>query len=313
MTKFRIPTREPGSNMIFHVGALIAVTAWGASFISTKVLLNNGMTAVEIYIYRFIIAYIFTLLICPRPFFSHTLRDELMFFLCGVCGGSVYFIAENTAVVYTLVSNVSLIVTLSPLITAMIVAALYKSEHVSRGVIVGSFVSLIGVGCVIFNSSVNLEVNPLGDLLALLAAVCWAVYSVILRPLSSIYGAWFITRKTFFYGIVTALPFLLLDSHHSSLSIFLVPEVAGNILFLGLFASLIAYLLWGQAVKHLGAVKSGNYLYFSPIVTLVLSAWLLSEYVSLTGYIGCALILMGLILAEKIGSRHRESNNSKPH
>lgn len=303
---------DKSSNLMYHIGALIAVTAWGASFISTKVLLNNGLSAVEIYVIRFILAYICTLIICPRPFMSNNLKDELMFMLCGVCGGSVYFIAENTAVIYTLVTNVSLIVTLSPLITTILVSVLYKSERITRGVVVGSIMALFGVACVIFNSSLNLQVNPLGDLLAMLAAVCWAVYSVILRPLSAVYGTWFITRKTFFYGVVTAVPYLLLDDHHSGFSALLVPEVAANLLFLGLFASLIAYLLWGGAVKHLGAVKSGNYLYFSPVVTLILSAWLLGEKISLFGYIGCAMILGGVIAFEKLGKRGRESDPSNP-
>lgn len=312
MTRIHSIRPERGSNMMYHVGALIAVTAWGGSFICTKVLLNSGLSAVEIYLCRFLLAYIFTLLICPRPFLSRSVRDELLFFLCGVCGGSVYFIAENVAVEYTLVSNVSLIVTLSPLLTTIIVAVMYKSERISKGVVIGSLIALGGVACVIFNSSMNLEVNPIGDLLSLLAAICWAVYSVILRPLTSTYSTWFITRKTFFYGLVTALPFLLLDKTHMSFSMLLSPEVFGNLLFLGLFASLVSYLLWGSAVKHLGAVKTGNYLYFCPIVTLILSAWLLSEKVSIVGYIGCALILGGVIASEKIGKGAPEGRDSAP-
>ncbi|MDE6264715.1 MAG: DMT family transporter [Paramuribaculum sp.] len=312
MTRIHSIRPERGSNMMYHVGALIAVTAWGGSFICTKVLLNSGLSAVEIYLCRFFLAYIFTMLICPRPFFSRSLRDELLFFLCGVCGGSVYFIAENVAVEYTLVSNVSLIVTLSPLLTTIIVAVMYKSERISKGVVVGSLIALAGVACVIFNSSLNLQVNPIGDLLSLLAAICWAVYSVILRPLTSTYSTWFITRKTFFYGLVTALPFLLLDKTHMSFSMLLAPEVFGNLLFLGLFASLVSYLLWGSAVKHLGAVKTGNYLYFCPIVTLILSVWLLSEKVSVVGYIGCALILGGVIASEKIGKGTPEGRDSAP-
>lgn len=312
MTRIHSLRPERGSNMMYHVGALIAVIAWGGSFICTKVLLNSGLSAVEIYLCRFFLAYIFTLLICPRPFFSRSVRDELLFFLCGVCGGSVYFIAENVAVEYTLVSNVSLIVTLSPLLTTIIVAMMYKSERISKGVVVGSLIALGGVACVIFNSSMNLQVNPIGDLLSLLAAICWAIYSVILRPLTSTYSTWFITRKTFFYGLVTALPFLLLDKTHMSFSMLLSPEVFGNLLFLGLFASLVSYLLWGSAVKHLGAVKTGNYLYFSPIVTLILSAWLLSEKVSIVGYIGCALILGGVIASEKIGKGTPEGRDSAP-
>lgn len=298
--------RANKSNLASHLGALIAVTAWGASFISTKVLLQDGVGAVDVYIYRFLIAYICTFAICPKPFFAHSVKDELKFILCGVCGGSVYFIAENTAVVYTLVSNVSLIVAMAPLITAILVAALYKSERVSRGVIIGSLVSLTGVGCVIFNSSVVVQVNPLGDMLALLAALCWAIYSILLRSLGGVYGAWFMTRKTFFYGVITALPFLPFERSHASWAVLTSTEVLGNIAFLGLFCSMIAYLLWGMAVKNLGAVKSGNYLYFSPIVTLILSSWLLGEAVSVVGVIGCILILGGVVVGDRMGSRRHE-------
>lgn len=303
MASFNTDHRESRSNIINHLGALIAVSAWGASFISTKVLLQHGMTAVEIYIYRFVLAYLCALLFCPRPFLSDSWRDELKFLLCGICGGSVYFIAENTAVTYTLVSNVSLLVSTSPLITVMLVALLYKTERISKPMIMGSLVALTGVGCVIFNSSLNLQVNPLGDMLALLAAVCWAVYSIILRPLSTVYGSWFITRKTFFYGVVTALPFYFIERHHFPMAQMLDTEVLFNLLFLGLFCSMIAYLLWGQAVKGLGAVTSGNYMYFSPIVTLVLSAVMLGEKVSVIGCTGCVLILAGVIAGDRLGAR----------
>lgn len=303
MAFFNKDRREQRPNIVYHLGALIAVSAWGASFISTKVLLQHGMTAVEIYIYRFILAYLCTLLFCPRPLLSDSVRDELKFALCGICGGSVYFIAENTAVTYTLVSNVSLLVSTSPLLTVMLVALLYKTERISKPMIIGSLVALTGVGCVIFNSSMNLQVNPLGDMLALLAAVCWAVYSIILRPLNTVYSSWFITRKTFFYGVVTALPFFVMEKHHFPLAQMLDAEILYNLLFLGLFCSMIAYLLWGQAVKGLGAVTSGNYMYFSPIVTLVLSAVMLGEAVSVIGCVGCVLILAGVIAGDRLGAR----------
>lgn len=295
-----------------HVEALIAVIAWGVSFISTKILLNNELSAVQIYVYRFVLAYLFTLIICPKPFFSRNVRDEMLFLLCGICGGSVYFIAENMAVIYTLVTNVSLIVTTSPLLTTFLVLALYRNEKVSKMFVVGSLIALAGVGLVIFNSSVNLQVNPLGDFLALTAALCWSVYSLILRPLSSVYSSWFITRKTFFYGLITALPFYFLEHDKAPVSVILNEEVAVNLLFLGVFASMLAYLFWGDAVKKLGALKAGNYLYYSPIVTLIASAIVLNEGISFVGVAGCLLIIGGVIMGEKLGSNQAKVRPEAP-
>lgn len=299
-------------SIIVYIGALIAVSAWGASFVATKVLTQNGLNAVEIYVYRFLIAYVLTLLICPRPFMSRSWRDEMMFALCGICGGSVYFIAENTAVMYTLVSNVSLITSLSPVITFLIATIVFKTERLSKGFLLGSSMALLGVCCVIFNSSMEINVKPFGDLLAFLAAISWAIYTLILRPLNATYSAWFISRKTFFYGVVTALPLMAIEPTHTPLSIIFRPDVIINFCFLGLICSFLAYLLWALTIKRLGAVKGGNFLYFSPIVTLILSAIVLGEKITVIGLIGCVLILGGVILSERL-TNGSDSHHKKVH
>ncbi|MEZ3589925.1 MAG: DMT family transporter [Muribaculaceae bacterium] len=283
----------------FHLGAFLTVSAWGVSFVSTKVLLENGLNPVEIYVYRFLLAYLLLLMFNHRRLFANNFRDEVLFAACGLCGGSIYFIAENTALEYTLVSNVSLITTLAPLITTLGIGALYRSERPTRGVVMGSMIAFVGVGFVIFNSSFVVKMNPLGDLLALLAAICFAVYSIVLRKLNALYSVMFISRKTFFYGIITALPFLAFEPDMSDPRVLLKPEVMGNMLFLGLFASMIAYAIWAQSIKRLGAVRASNYLYVQPIVTLIASFLILNENISLVGYIGCGLILVGLWVSDR--------------
>ncbi len=303
MPRLPLTRKFSGSSLRYHIGAILAASAWGAAFISTKVLLQHGLSAVEIYVLRFVIAYVFTLCICPTPMWSRSIKDELLFVLCGVCGGSVYFIAENTACVYTMVTNVSLIVTLSPLITTLIVAVAYKDVHLPRGFVLGSLIAFLGVACVIFNSSFVVKVKPFGDLLALLAAVSFSIYTLVLKPLNAVYNSWFITRKTFAYGVITALPFMALEPEHSSWRVLLNHEVIINLVLLSVIASVLAYVLWAQTVKRMGEVKAGNYLYLSPLVTLVMSALLLHEHISIVGYTGCALIMAGVILSEKMSQR----------
>lgn len=292
-----------GALLWFHLGAVLTIIAWGISFVSTKVLLEHGLQPTEVYVYRTLLAYILVLCVCHRRIFSNSLRDELLFVACGLCAGSLYFIAENTALEYTLVSNVSLIVTLSPLITTLLVGALYKSEKPGKGVLVGSFIALIGVGFVIFNSSLVLDVKPLGDMLSLAAAISWAVYSLVLRKLNAFYTVMFISRKTFFYGMLTALPFLFAQPYHTPFREFLDFDVWSNFLFLGVFCSMLAFIIWAWANKGLGAVKANNYLYFQPVVTLIASALLLGENVSVIGYTGCALILVGVWVSDRWGGK----------
>lgn len=292
------------SSLMVNLAGVITITMWGLSFISSKVLLDAGMGPVEIYIYRFTLAYLLILIISHSRFRSHSWRDEGLFALCGLTAGSIYFIAENTALEYTLVQNVSLLTSLSPLITALLVGVMYANERPGRGAVIGSLIAFLGVGCVIFNSSSSLEVNPLGDMLSIGAAFSWAVYSLILRRLNANYDAWFVTRKTFFYGVITSLPFLAFsDRLCNPLDLISNTSVVINLLFLGLGASLIAYLLWAVVVKYLGAIKANNFMYFQSVVTLIASYFILGEAITAIGVLGCALIIGGLWLGDVLTRR----------
>lgn len=296
---------NPKKALIYgHLGALVCVIMWGASFVSTKVLLNNGMQPVEIYLYRFALAYLLILLFKHSRIRCNNWRDEALLCMCGLLSGSIYFLAENFALRYTLVTNVSLLTSLSPLITTLLIGLWYRSERPGPGMLTGSMVAFLGVACVIFNTSFNLEINPLGDMLGLAAALSWSLYSILLKKLNAVYDTWFITRKTFFWGVVTGLPFLAVEPpHFYILEVFRYPAVWGNILFLGLGASLIAFFLWAVTVKKVGAVKANNYMYLQPIVTLVISVVLLHEHVSAIGIMGICLILGGLWLGDWLTRR----------
>lgn len=301
-------------SLIGHLAALITVVMWGYSFVSSKVLMDNGLGPVQVYMSRFAIAYLLVLLVSHRRLWASSWREEGLFCLCGILSGSVYFIAENTALKYTLTTNVSLLTSLSPLVTVIIVGLLYRNEKIGKGTWLGSCIAVLGVICVVFNSSTSVSVNPLGDFLALSAAVCWAVYSLILRSLNAHYSVWFITRKTFFYGLLTAIPFLVFeDDKVNILSVIGRPEVLGNMLFLGLGASFAAFALWAESIKQLGAITADNYMYFQTIVTLVVSAIVLGEHVSLLGYIGIALILGGLWVGDNLNKSIARNSGVPQH
>lgn len=288
------------SPVLYHLLAFFVAAVWGVSFVSTSKLLDAGIQPTEIYIIRFVIAYLVILALTFRKLMSDSLKDEALFMICGLCGGSIYYIGENTALQYTLVTNVSLLVTLSPIITVLLTKMMYKTEQLSKGFIVGSIIAFIGVACVIFNSSFNIEVKPLGDLLSIFAAVSFAIYCIVVKKLNARYDTLFISRKIFFYGVITALPFLTFQDHFMDFAILKEPVVWMHILFLGVVCSMLAFILWNEAINKLGASRASNYLYFSPVITLIASVWLLNENVSIVGYIGCALTIGGVIVSEKV-------------
>lgn len=143
--------------------------------------------------------------------------------------------------------------------------------------------------------------TTIGDLLALGAAFSWAIYSLVLRKLNVTYTAQFITRKTFFYGLLTAVPFWLISKEPvSSPEVLLKPEVFSNLLFLGVLCSMVAYILWAWVMGNLGAIKTNNYLYVQPIVTMIIAAILFgkNDPITLIGCLGCFLIIGGLWLGD---------------
>lgn len=288
----------------YHLLALMVVLFWGVSFINTKVLLGRGMTPTEIYVYRFIIAYLGILMICRFQVKFCGWRDELLMAICGLTGGTAYFIMQNVALDLTLVSDVVVLVAVNPLLTTMLAAIFLKEEHFTWDKAVGSLVAFLGVGVLTFHKGFVWGDGLLGDILSVLAALAWAIYSVIIKRLNTRHSTLEITRKTFFYGILTGLPFLLCQETFTPLSTLLEPEIAGHMLFLSLVCSMLAFFLWGRVTKGIGAISSSTYLYLDPIVSLVAAAIVLDERVGLVGLAGCALILLGIIIVERHHLHH---------
>ena len=284
----------------YHLIAILTVAIWGLTFIATKVLINHGLTPQEIFFYRFLIAYIGIWAISPKRLFAASLKDELWLAAGGIFGGSLYFFTENTALGITQASNVSFIICTAPLLTTILSLLLYhKSENATKGLVAGSLLALVGVGLVVFNGSVVLKLSPVGDLLTLLAALSWAFYSLVIKRMTGHYPTVFITRKIFFYGVLTILPAFLLQPLQPDFGMLLQPVVLSNLLFLAVLASLVCYVLWNVVLKQLGTVKASNYIYLNPLVTMVASVIILHEQITWITLMGAACIILGVYLAEK--------------
>lgn len=281
----------------YHILALVTILVWGTTFASTKVLLTHGLTPPEIMFYRFIIAYALTWF-CSRKVWADTWVDEFCLALAGFTGGTLYFLSENTAIDYSITSNVALIVCTTPVLTVLLTSLCYK-ERLTRKLLVGSAVALLGVGFVVLNGTV-LKIHPLGDALALVAAISWAIYSVIIRRFDGRYSTWFVTRKIFFYGIVTMIPFIACGMGGGlHLSSFAHPVVWGNILFLSVVASMLCFYSWNLVLEKIGTIRASNYMYTQPLVSLACSVAILGEPFTPIAFLGTVLILVGIYVAER--------------
>ena len=298
--------------------AFVVVAIWGSTFVFTKMLLLAGLSPAQIFTLRFIIAYVlllaYSLFLDKRSgrserthhfsLFTSSLKDELLMVALGITGGSVYFLAENAAMLYTTATNTSLIVCSCPLFAMLLVAIVYRhSEHISKLQALGSVLACLGMAIVVLNGHFVLHLSPLGDMLAFGACLCWAVYTLLVRRVVEKYSTLFITRKVFFYGLLTIIPYYILNPSEITLftihySLFTLPVIL-NLLFLGVVASMLCYLLWNWVISKLGAVTATNWVYFNPITTILFAWWLLHEQITLWFLLGTVLILVGMYLADK--------------
>ena len=290
-----------------HGLALATVLIWGVTFVSTKVLLE-GCSPNEILFFRFALGFAALWAIRPRLLRVAGWRDELLFVAAGACGVTLYFLMENIALVYTTASNVGVIVAVAPLFTGLIASLVLKEGALGRRFFLGFVLAIAGIALISFVGGAGAPADAgaavggiglVGCLLALLAAIVWAVYSNISKRISARgYGTVLATRRTFFWGLAFMLPCLPLLGFDPDWAFVLTPLALGNLVFLGLGASALCYVMWNTAVRELGPVKTTAYIYLVPVVTIATSVAILGEPLTPTIVAGALLTIAGLVISE---------------
>lgn len=298
--------------------AAFSIFVWGITFVSTKYLLND-FSSLEILFYRFIAAYAGLWLLHPK-FERIESRDNILFFLAALSGVVLYQLSENIAIHFTNASNVSVIVSICPLFTAIISQIFLKEKHLSLCFVIGFMISIAGVALVCFNGNAVLAFNPKGDLLALLAGVCWGFYSLLVSILNRRnYNRVASTRRIFFFAVLIMLPVSLagwalsLHGGHSDFirSLFFVTDRVVNaarfsnpfnwmnLLFLGIFASGICFATWNKACEIVGTVQVSCAIYLIPVITIIFAFFALGEKITMLGAIGAVITTAGLFISER--------------
>ena len=282
---------------IGQAATLVTILIWGTTFISTKVLLDT-LSPVEILFLRFSLGYLALWLAAPRRLRLTDRRQEGLFALAGLCGVTLYYGFENLALSATRASNVGVIISIAPFFTVLFSAVFLKEKRPGLRFFAGFLIAMAGIMLISFNQEA-VEIHPVGDGLAVLAAMIWAVYCLLSRRISELgYNVLLATRRTFFYGLLFMLP-LTFTQFSVSLPTILRPEILFNLVFLGLGASALCFVTWNLAVGILGLVKTSVTIYIVPVITAVASALVLHEPLTPKVILGLALTLGGLVLSQK--------------
>ncbi len=289
-----------------HIFALFTAVVWGTTFVSTRMLITEGLSPHGIMFVRFVIGYIMLCILSKGRIKVKSLKEEFLFLLAGLCGMTLYQLFENVALSYTQASNVSVLISIAPLITG-ILASRFSGEKLTNSFLLGFIISISGIFIIGINDSFVLKISPKGDLLAILGAIVWGFYSIITKALGTRgYNIISVTRRIFFYGMmITALvmPILGFDI---TLEYFTTPKFLFNLMYLGLIASAICFVTWNYAIKTLGATKSSVYIYLNPLVTILFSVVFLNEHITTYMVVGTVLIVSGLLISEMRDKRAKK-------
>ena len=220
------------------------------------------------------------------------------------------YLLENIALTYTFASNVGVMVVVAPLFTALLQRVFLPAEGKLRpSFFAGFLLAMTGIALISFNGA-SFNLSPRGDMLAILAALAWACYSLLVRKAGEFgYSSIQVTRHSFFYGLVFMLPALWLCDASPLPQALTDPVCLANIVFLGLGASAICFVSWNFSIHVLGTLKTSVYIYLTPVVTVFTSHVLLDEPLTAMICLGTVLTLAGLALssAESLREAYRLS------
>ncbi|MDC7224115.1 MAG: DMT family transporter [Spirochaetales bacterium] len=277
--------------------ALFSIIIWSSTYISTTILVQS-FTPLQISFVRFSIGLGVMLVLAPPRKAPLRLSGEIPFMGAGFLGMFLYYFLENMAARHTYAANVSVIVTSIPLLTSLMAPLFFKEETLRPRSLVSFLLTMGGFLLILSQSEAKGGLSPLGDLLALAAAVVFALYTLLLRTIDPQLSTLLVTRKTLQYGWIAITAATLLSRSLPNPAQILQGYNPAHFLFLGIAASGLSFITWTHAVSTLGPVRSSQFIYLVPLITVTLSTLILKEQFTPLHMAGLLLILGAVIFSQ---------------
>ena len=269
--------------------AAFAGISWGTIPLAVKQIYYTGSASpLEISFFRFLIAFIAVFVVTRmkrQPIIIKNKWSILMGFWGVFWMSSISFYGIQ----YTSAVNATILFNSNPLFVAALTLFL-KWEKFSFLAILGIFLGISGVFLV---SGVTMDLHVMGDLLVLLGAFGWAVYTILGYKLRT-FPSFSVTTSSLFWGLLWFIPFIWREA----------PITATGtawtwMLYIGLLPTAAAFVLYVRAVDMIGSTKASVFQYLAPAVAVVISFSLGLEKVTIFQVTGILLIILGIELARR--------------
>ena len=300
MSERKIKKEQPTKKYIYLIiGPTIIF--WALAFPFIKIGLTE-LSSVNLTIMRlFIVCIVFLLLrfLKPQKFSKLYKKDIIPIFLLGFLGIIVYHLGLNYGEVYISASAASLIIATIP-IFIVILAAIVLKEKITIKIALGVILSLLGVIIISLagtpNSSIEITYIS-GALAVLIAAIMGAGYTIAGKKLLKRYSALSLTVYAFLLGSLGLIPFITASLFEEVSAMSIIGW--STILYLGIFPTVIGYVLWYVALEIKTASEISIYLYFIPVVSTIISYFLFDEQITWLFIFGGGLVILGLYMANR--------------
>jgi len=297
-------TTPTGKTALPLLQGLFAVTVWGASFIATKIALQD-LSPMTIVVLRFFfgILVVAGAVVATGQFRRVPGNDVGYLALLGFIGISFHQWLQSTGLQTAQASTTAWLVSTTPVFMAILAYFMLK-EKISILQAGGIFVAFAGVLLVVTNGDLGALTagtqGGWGDLLVLVSAPNWALFSILSRRMLESYSASLTMLYVSVFGwLITTAAWIIGGYAHE------LAQVSFNgwlaILFLGILCSGFAYIFWFSALQRLKASSVGALLFLEPPVAVIAAAFFLGEPVTAFGIAGGVLIVAGVTLAARNG------------
>lgn len=278
---------------------LLAVIFWGTSFVFTKIVLDY-VTPIELMGLRFLmgVPFLYVIILKKKLPFNIEKKDYKKFLLGAAIITSHFFI-QITGLKYTSATNTGWIISVTPLVLAVLSYFILK-EKIGRNGIIGIIIATLGIILLVSKGDItNLDwLSSVGDWLVLISAHTWALYTVATRDISRKYRPLIVTFSILLPSAIVTIGYMLFTSDWTKF-VNLPTEPVVALLILGFLSMGAAQWFWQEGVAQFGAAKAGFFLYLEPLATTCLAVPYLHEQFGLFTAIGGLMVLGGVYIAEK--------------
>lgn len=280
-------------------GNLIAIASigiWSSLYVSSEILLK-AFTPSFLFMLQAVIGLIIMLI--ARPSFKKLkLKQEALLIVSSLSGIVFYNLGINFSLLYTSAVNTSFLILLAPLFVLFAILVISKKK-VSLAVWIGSFLALIGSAFLSFTNGITIKL--VGDFLAIIAAIFWAVYTLVVarKELADVDETLKVQRMLLYALPLAILQFAVIDGQLPAKDVFFEAKIVLNLLLVSMFSTGFCYLMWNYSAKLTSAERVSQYVYLTPIFTTATAIIFTSYTLTIQIAIGGFLILTGIILSNR--------------